>query len=160
MRYEPNGILEFRVYHLSYRQSVVRDRKKAALEERIPAILGALVREGRAAKIHAEEMRLQEIARRQREIERQELAQKIQEEEQRLANLDAWVTNWVRARQFREFIAALEQSRKDAGIDTSAESEKGKRLAWMKLQAERLDPLVDRPPSILDRKRDLNRYWG
>jgi hypothetical protein len=138
----------------------VRDRKKAALEERIPAILGALVREGRAAKIHAEEMRLQEIARRQREIERQELTQKIQEEEQRLANLDAWVTNWARAQKYREFIAVLEQSWIDAGIDTTAESEKGKRLPWMKQQADRLDPLVDSPPSILDRKRELNRYWG
>jgi hypothetical protein len=105
-------------------------------------------------------MRLQEIARRQREIERQELAQKIQEEEQKLANLDAWVTIWACAKLYGEFIAALEQFWKDAGIDTSAESEKGKRLAWMKLQADRLDPLVDSPSSILDRKRELNRYWG
>ena len=70
------------------------------------------------------------------------------------------MTNWVRAQQYREFIAVLEQSWKDAGIDTSAESEKGKRLVWMRQQADRLDPLVDSPPSILDRKRELNRYWG
>jgi hypothetical protein len=57
----------------------------------------------------AEEMRQRDIARRQGEIERQELAIQIKEEEKKLANLDSWVTNWVRAQQVREFIVALER---------------------------------------------------
>lgn len=57
----------------------------------------------------AEEMRQRDIARRQGEIERQELAIQIKEEEKKLANLDSWVTNWVRAQQVQEFIVALER---------------------------------------------------
>ena len=54
-------------------------------------------------------MRQRDIARRQGEIERQELAIQIKEEEKKLANLDSWVTNWVRAQQVQEFIVALER---------------------------------------------------
>ncbi|MGD0511608.1 MAG: hypothetical protein ABSA33_07280, partial [Candidatus Micrarchaeaceae archaeon] len=74
------------------------------------------------------------------------------------ADFDSWVKAWVRAIQYREFIAILERVWAGAGHDLTAESEKGKRILWMKQQADRLDPFVDSPPSILDRKRELNRY--
>ena len=153
-------MLEFRVFYSAYGQSTVRVSKRTPLEKQIPAILGALVRGARNSQIDLEEKRQQEIARRQREMELLEFGEQIKDEEQKLSNLDGWVTNWARARQYREFINAPEQSWKSSDIDTSPEADRGKRLIWMRQQADRLVPLVESPPSILDRKRELTRSWA
>jgi hypothetical protein len=58
----------------------------------------------------------------------------------------------------REFIAELEKVWNKENHDLSPDAPKGKRIAWMKEQADRMDPIVESPPSILDRKREL-RYW-
>jgi hypothetical protein len=91
-------------------------------------------------------------------VERYELSKQIQEEEKRVANLDSWVNSWSLANKYREFIAALQMVWTKAGNDLTPGGEKGKRRLWMKEQADRLDPLIDSPPSILDRKNELNRY--
>jgi hypothetical protein len=45
------------------------------------------------------------------------------------------------------------------GVKTfSSSSSHGQRLSWMRQQADRLDPLAESPPSVLDRKHEL-RYW-
>jgi hypothetical protein len=87
------------------------------------------------------------------------LAKQIEEEEKKVRDLDSWVTNWGRAEQMRLFIAALEKVWKERGQDLSPESPKTQRIVWMKQQADRLDPLVERPASILDRKNELNRWY-
>jgi hypothetical protein len=56
----------------------------------------------------------------------------------------------------REFIAELERAWKAENTDLSPDALKGKKIAWMKEQADRMDPIVPRPPSILDRKRELS----
>ena len=93
------------------------------------------------------------------ELELQELAEKVRAEEKQVEKLDSWVTSWLRANQYRDFIAALEDTWTRAGHDLSPEAEKGKRIIWMKQQADRLDPLIDSPPSILDRKHELGHRW-
>ncbi len=90
------------------------------------------MREARTQLIRAEERRQEEIRRRQREIERLELASQIQEEEKKVAGLDSWVNSWMRATQYRDFITALEKVWIESGHDLTAESEKGKRILWMK----------------------------
>jgi len=142
-----------------HRTNIVRgDGKVRRLENELSKMLGALMREARSQSIRAEERRKEEIRLRQREMERYELANQIQEEEKRVADFDSWAKSWILANQYKEFIAALEKVWAEAGHDLTAESEKGKRLLWMKQQADRLDPLVASPPSILDRKSELNRY--
>jgi hypothetical protein len=159
VRYEPNGILEFRVSHSRYGQFAMRDHKKLPLESQIAVMVGAFVRQARAAKLGAERERREEIKRREDEIQHQKLAELIREEEKKVSNLDTWVTNWLRARHYREFIAALEQSWKEAGKNLSQEADHGKRLVWMLQQADRLDPLVESPSSILDRKSEIVGRW-
>jgi hypothetical protein len=159
VRYEPNGILEFRVSHSRYGQLALRDHKRQTLEQQIPAILGAFLRQARAAKLGAERERQQQIAQRQREIERQKLSDLIREEEKKVSTLDSWVSNWVHARQYREFISALAEAWKADGKDLSPETDQGKKLIWMRQQADRLDPLAESPTSILDRKDELRGSW-
>lgn len=88
-----------------------------------------------------------------------ELHEKIEKEEKRVAQLVGWATDWLRAREMGEFIAALEKLWTEQGHDLSSDNEKGQRIAWMKQQADRLDPMVmQKPPSILDRKAELPRW--
>jgi len=159
VRYQPNGILEFRVSSSRYGYPAIRDGKRQKLEEQISRILGVIVREARDAKLAAERRIQEEIERRRREIERQKLAEQIRNEEEKVANLETWVSNWTRAGQYRDFIFSLEKAWNAAGKDTSPEAEHGKRLAWMRKQADRLDPLVESPSSILDRKSEIERHW-
>jgi len=116
------------------------------------------LRTARALRIHKEKQRQQEIERIKKQKELDELAEQIKEEEQKVQDLEGWVTDWVRARQMREFIAALEAVWAKEGLDLSPDAPKGKRIAWMKLQADRHDPMLPSPPSILDRKPELPRW--
>jgi hypothetical protein len=159
IEYQPSRELEFRVEGNYYGYRKFRDGKKQKLEGLIPKLAGAVVREGRARVIWAEKQRLEEIERSKKEQQRAILAEQIAEEEKKVRDLESWVTNWERAERMREFIVALEKYWKEVGHDLSPESPKGKRVLWMKRQADRLDPIVESPASILDRKNELNRGY-
>jgi hypothetical protein len=156
--YQPSGELEFRADCNFYGYRKFRDGKKQKLEGLISKLAGAVVREGRTRLIWAEKQRLEEIERRKKEQERAILAEQIAEEEKKVRDLESWVTNWERAQKMREFIVALEKHWKEVGHDLSPESPKGERILWMKRQADRLDPLVESPASVLDRKNEINRW--
>jgi hypothetical protein len=99
------------------------------------------------------------LERHQKEEELEKLAKLIKVEEKKVHDLNLWVKKWTRAKRMRKFIAALEREWKSQGIDLSAENEKGQRIRWMKEQADRLDPMIPSPSSILDRKHELqSRY--
>lgn len=141
---EPTGLLEFRIGDFSIGRKF-RDSNKRRLEAQLSACIGAMMRDARYAMIR-------EIKWEKERRERAELAQQIAEEEQRVRQLETWVASWARAQQMREFIAALEKVWKEAGHDLSPETPKGKRIVWMKQQADRIDPMVPSAPSVLDRK--------
>lgn len=157
--YQPSGELEFRANEEYYGYRKYRDGKKKRLEQMVSLLVGAVLREGRARLIRAEQRRLDEIEQRKKEQERAELAKQIEEEEKKVKDFEGWIDSWSRARQMREFIAALQRLWTEAKIDLSPESPKGQRIIWMKQQADRMDPMIESPPSILDRKRELGyRY--
>jgi hypothetical protein len=52
----------------------------------------------------------------------------LAEEEKQPKNLETWVSNWTRAQQLRDFIAALEMAWKQEGHDLSPEAQKGQRI--------------------------------
>jgi hypothetical protein len=158
IEYEPIGDLEIRVGDYSYRQKKYRDGKKHRLEAILPVCLGALMREGRSSLISAKLAEQRRIEQQKKDLERAELGRQIAEEEKKVKDLETWVSNWARAQQMREFISALEKLWVQEGHDLSPESQKGQRIIWMKQQADRLDPMVPGPPSILVRKRELNSW--
>jgi len=158
-KYQPNGELEFRAGEDSYGYRKVRDGKTQKLETLISRLVGSVLREARDRAIRAEERRLEEIEERKRAQERFVLREQIEAEEKKVQELESWVTSWVRAQQTREFIVALEKLWGEKGHDLSAKSPKGERISWMKHQADRLGPLVESPPSILDRKNELSRSY-
>ena len=156
IEYQPTGELEFQVGQDRWGGWRCRDGKRQRLEDLLPAILGAIMREGRERMLQAERDRLRAIEDRKKEMEMLELRREIEQEEKKVAQLDAWVTAWLRAGQMRDFIVALEKLWAEQGLDLSPSAEKGQRITWMKQQADRLDPMVpEKPPSILDRIREL-----
>lgn len=154
--YQPSGELEFRANDEYYGYRKYRDGKKRRLEQVVSLLVGAVLREGRARLIRAEQRRLDEIEQRKKERERAKLAEQIEEEEKKVRDFEGWVDSWIRARQMREFTTALEKFWTEAKIDLSPESQKGQRISWMRRQADRMDPMLESPPSILDRKRELS----
>jgi hypothetical protein len=68
------------------------------------------------------------------------------------------VSSWSRAKEIRDFVAALEALWTAKRTDISQSSPHGQRLSWMRQQADRLDPLIESPPSVLDRRHKL-RPW-
>jgi hypothetical protein len=152
--YEPTGELEFRV--LEYGQGLRKtwsDGKTHKLEYWLNRCIGALMREGRFLRIRQERFKRQK-----KQQEMAKLAALIREEEEKISDLDKWVTAWFRAEQIRGFVAALERVWTQEGHDLSPEAPKGQRIAWMRQQAERLDPMVPSPPSVLDRKGEVCRW--
>jgi len=155
--YKPTGILEFRADGYDFGQTF-RDGKEGRLESQLSKCVAALLWKGRSRVLSAKLEAQREIERAAKERERHELAKQIAEEEKKVKQLETWATNWKRAQDMREFINVLRQAWDQAGDDLSSESQKGQRITWMRQQAERLDPLVLSPPSILDRKSDLNGW--
>lgn len=93
----------------------------------------------------AEEERKAAAARR-----RQEMIARINEERLRVDELQEEASNWNESRTLRRYIEAVRQSAVERGLDVGADSETGKWLAWASQQADRLDPLTESPPSVLD----------
>jgi hypothetical protein len=58
----------------------------------------------------------------------------------------------------RDCIAVLEKNWTQERHDLAPDTQKGQRIVWMKQQADHLDPTLPGPPSILDRKGELNRW--
>lgn len=155
--YKPTGVLEFRVDGYEFGETF-RDGKKGRLESQLSKCVAALLRKGRARVLSAKLEAQRQIERAAKEQERQELAKQNGEEEEKVNELGTWVKNWKRAQETREFISALEKVWEQAGHDLSPHTQKGKQIVWMRQQADRLDPMLPSPPSILDRKDELN-YW-
>jgi hypothetical protein len=154
--YQPSGELEFRASDEYYGYRKYRDGKKKRLEQIVSQPVGAVLREGRARLLRAKQKRLEEIEQRKKERERADLAEQIEEEEKKVKDFEGWVDTWIRARQMREFISVLEKTWAEQNIDISPDSPKGRRIFWMKRQADRMDPMIPSPASILDRKRELS----
>lgn len=157
--YEPSGLLEFHVGGYSYYGGKTwRDGKTRKLENLIGEFVAELMLEGRRKRIAAEERQKEELERRKKEEEIEKLSKLIKEEEKKVRELNSWVKRWARAKRMRRFIAALELKWKGEGVDLSPESSNGQRIVWMKEQADRLDPMIVSPSSILDRKNELRRW--
>ena len=155
--YRGRGALEFRAGDYAYGRKL-RDGKKGQLESAISKCLGALMREARDQVHQVEREKQREIERREKERQRIELSELVREEEKRVQELSSWVDGWIRAKHMREFVSVVEKVWKAENADLSPDAPKGKRIAWMKQQADRMDPTVASPPSVLDRKKELS-YW-
>lgn len=158
--YEMTGVLEFRIGGYAYgSRNCWRDCKTQALESQLNQCIGALMRKGRQLWVSAELAKQRELERQKKQKELAELAVQINEEEKRVQDLETWVASWSKAEQIRSFVSALERVWTEQGHDLSPDAPKGKRIIWMRRQADRVDPMLPSPPSVLDRKEELRELY-
>jgi len=136
------------------------DGKKQRIEDCLNDFIEGLVKaaiEIRARKIRWEE---QERERRERERQRQEKARLKREEAERVQTLINEAANWNKSQQIRAYIEVVRERaiRNNGGIKPESELERW--LTWAMQQADRLDPLAESPPSILDDEEDEEKGYG
>jgi len=134
-----------------------RDTKRKQLEDSLDAFVIGLIKRAAKKKEYRlqkeEEERKRQVLARLREEERQrqaELYRKIQEERTRVSNLITDAENYQKSMQIREFLAAVEKEHRNGNAVYVNADEYESWVTWARDQADRLDPLSDSPPSILD----------
>ena len=134
-----------------------RDSEKHKIEDRLNKFVAGLVNFAARKKEHdAEQERRAEQERqeqRRREEEAQSRAEKrklMQAEQQRVESLMQQATSWRASQHLRGYIEARKQAYLAAHGELEPESDFARWLVWATQQADRLDPLTESPPSVLD----------
>lgn len=160
--YVPTGLLVLEAGRSSYEAPHCRDtEKRHRIEDDINTLVVRFAESAGRIRIRrrraAEEQRRHEEAeriQREREAElkrrREELKARQQAEQARVDQLLAEIECWRRSRQIRAYVRHVESTvrRRCGVIDDGSELDLW--LRWASTQADRFDPLVDSPPSILD----------
>jgi hypothetical protein len=159
--YEPAGKLVLSIHVDTRGQHEQRKRWSDGKVHRVEAFIADFVA---GLMRTAVALRRQEEERKQREAEQQKRAQEmaqlrkdIQDEEKKLKQFNEWVDEWERAERLRRFITAYAERSRSWAAETQARHKAW--IEWATRQADRLDPFVsEKPPSVLDRQRDLNQW--
>lgn len=148
---EPSGRLSIAVW--SHYGS---DRKKWAdgktrLEQQLPTIVAGLIRIALADRAD-KERRAAEAQERWRIAEEQaHLESLINAEKSKVRALRHAAARWWRAEQIRSFVSAARAAAIQDGQSVEAGFVFGDWIGWAERQADRMDPLRESPPSIIDR---------
>lgn len=130
-------------------EKVCKDDKRGKIEEKLNDFVIALVKRALQMKDQRARRQREEQARQERERRRWELDALIRKEKERVDVLKKQADAWHESQKLRAFIHA---AREKYPI-INPESKFAKWLVWASLQADRLDPLKNSPPSILDEDR-------
>ena len=145
-----------------------RDTQKRQLENSLDAfVIGLIKRAAQKKEMQRQEeereRQRREAARQREEQERRraELERIIRHEKARVAKLVTDAENYGKSRLIREFITAVENEHLKGNQAFVSEHDHETWMKWAKDQADRLDPLVESPPSIIDQaaETDDNIDW-
>jgi hypothetical protein len=152
----PSGILMLRI--LDMERTGVRNTWSDTGTHRLEGLLNSFL-DGLVTAAH--EKRARRIQREKDDLEREERRKKAEEraalqreEENRVKRLEEQASWWIRAQNIRQFVSAYKEMvlRKKGAIEPGSEHEKW--IVWANNQADRFDPLVESPPSILDEREE------
>ncbi len=157
VRLETTGNLSIEVwnYYSGGPQKVWRDRENSKLETQIPKCVAGMMRIAIKERADDRARQERERAHQKRVDEVTAELEKIRAEEKRIKLLRRDAGAWHRAERIRKYVAAVRESgAKDAEW-----------LTWAELQADRLDPLKEKPKSIVDDKEEVAKRlrkveWG
>lgn len=85
----------------------------------------------------------------------EKLQAEVRQESKCVRDLLKMTENWKRSQTIREFLLIYRNQLQSEQQPIEVGSELEKWLDWAEQQADRLDPLVQSPPSILDRAHEL-----
>jgi len=128
------------------------DGKTRTIEDQLPEIVAGFMEIALSGKAE-DEKRASEKAEAERvAAERARRAEAIRKEEARVRALHRAAADWERADRIRRMIQAAEEGAKRAGQAVEPGTQFADWLAWAAQQADRLDPLMESPPSVIDAK--------
>lgn len=137
---------------------VAADREKSRLENGLNKTIANLVKYALSVRERRLQREREERERREREEHRQRMRQLIALEKEKLKQLDTELDLWHRSQRIRQYATAVRQSAIERHGSVEPGSKLDQWLVWAEQQADRLDPLVDSPYSVLD-DEDKYRYW-
>lgn len=157
--YEPTGDLSLHVFsHSSYFKTSWNDTEQTKIESLVPECVASMMKVAVEHRRNTAKKNQEEFFQKLRWEELRELKQQIDVEEARIQQLEKCAENWHRARRVREYVLAFvdwkTKQEKTLGPDTAL----GKWAIWALQQADRIDPLAEKAPSILDRKWELEGW--
>jgi len=158
---EPSGKLALVIHSSTWGQHEHRQRWSDAKVQRIEALLpdfvAGLMRTAVALRRQEEERKKREMDEQRRFQELAQLRKDVEEEEKKVNQLNDWVKDWEEAERLRRFIRVYSANSQSWPAEKQPKHKAW--IEWANQQADRLDPFVsERPPSVLDRKRELNRW--
>jgi hypothetical protein len=154
--YLPTGDLQIRTVDY-YTRVLFSETPKRRLEDNLNEVIVRLIR-------HALEIKQDRLEREKRHQEwlaeeerRRKLLEAIVYEKRRIHDLEVEADNWHDAQRIRAYIEAVKKAKlqKDVHMDDDAFTQW---IAWAQQHADRLDPLTESPPSILDEEGKLSHY--
>jgi len=164
IEYIPTGKMTLTIEFYGARLRTSWTEGKHNLDELLPEIVCCLFKAASLRRRDRLNQAAEADAKARREIELKQLRHRIEEEERRVKDLESAADNWTKAKQIREYVLVVIETKKAAGEELGPDTPFGIWTVWALQQADRLDPLVKSPPSILDRKKELPRevvpQWG
>lgn len=101
----------------------------------------------------------EEMERQEKERQRLEKIERIKAEKERVLALEKKASDWHKSKQIREYIEAVKQDALLRDGEIIPGSELDEWINWARRQADRLDPITESPPSILDYEEEgKNEY--
>lgn len=132
-------------------EKICKDDKKGKVEEKLNLFNIAMIKRALQMKDDRIRRAREEELRRAKERKRWEMDAMIRKEKEKVETLKKHSDAWHESQKMRAFIHAAYKSR-----PFDSESPFAKWLVWASLQADRIDPLKEGPPSVLDYERS---HW-
>ncbi|MGC4030547.1 MAG: hypothetical protein QM754_02200 [Tepidisphaeraceae bacterium] len=163
------SITDGRDYWAVGTRSSWRDTDKQRIEERLDKVIPTLVRTAEAARQHKEEQKQRAEKERLEAIEHAKVAEqrakRLKQHRAEKINLTKLLEeseDFHRSKKLRNFIAAVRAKHEQNG-QIDPDSEISRWLEWAMHHADRIDPLTESQPSILDehfQEDDPRPTWG
>jgi len=155
--YIPSGRLSLKIDKDSYgHRRSWNDGKKRRIEDCLNDVIIGLIDSAFKVKSRRAENERRERERKEYERLKHEKQEAIRKERAKLNDLETVAENWHKSQKLRAFIAAVRQIADDVSIESGESVEDW--LLWATQQADRLDPLVKSPPSVLDEEEKWCGY--
>ena len=127
---------------------------KSRIEEQLSRIVAGFIRIALADRAAKQEQAAKEKERERLAREQSELEERLKAEKSKVLALTRAAAGWSRAEQIRSFVAAARDAAIQNGLSVEPGSPFGEWIAWAEQQADRVDPLKESPPLIIDRMRE------
>lgn len=126
------------------------DSARRPLEKGLNSFLAGIVKVAVAVRAERLDQERRNREQKDRERRRKELFIAQEKEKERLRYLDGEIASWHKAQEIRAYVEAvrIHALKQHGRIDPGSEMDQW--LTWATAQADRYDPLVKGPPSVLD----------